>query len=77
MKADYQTKLTLTIARLLKAHKPQMLKNHSLEAYKHYEEMHKIYREIDSMGYEEMPVEIYRKWMEHVIHEKEKKGRNR
>lgn len=75
MKADYQTKLTLTIARLLKAHKPQMLKNHSLEAYKHYEEMHKIYREIDSMGYEEMPVEIYRKWMEHVIHEKEKEGK--
>ena len=73
--ANYQTTLTLTIARLLEARKPLELKNHSPEAYRHYERMQELYRGIDSMGYEEMPVEIYRKWMEHVIHEKEKEGK--
>ena len=45
---------------------PETLKKISPEAYKHYEHMHKLYKEIDNSGYEDMPKEIYARRLRHV-----------
>lgn len=66
MEADYETRLTLEIARLLNARHPEALKRISPEAYKHYEHMHELYKEIDNSGYEDMPKGIYARWLRHV-----------
>jgi hypothetical protein len=41
---DYQTRLALTIAGLLNAKNPDILKEKSPKAYKHFERMHELYR---------------------------------
>lgn len=38
--------------------------------------MQELYKKIDSSGYEDMPVEIYEKWLKHVAREKEKERKN-
>lgn len=38
--------------------------------------MQELYKEIDSSGYEDMPVEIYERWLKHVAREKEKEQKN-
>ena len=45
---------------------PETLKKISPESYKHYEHMHKLYKEIDNSGYEDMPKEIYARRLRHV-----------
>lgn len=72
LEGAYESRLTLEIARLLKASDPGTLKHLSPEAYKHYEQMHEIYDKIEKLGYEEMPDDVYRRWLEHVEREKEK-----
>ncbi|WP_291585801.1 hypothetical protein [Bacteroides sp.] len=66
MEANYETRLTLEIARLLNAPNPETLKRISPEAYKHHERMHQLYKEINDSGYEDMPKEIYARWLRHV-----------
>lgn len=66
MEANYETRLTLEIARLLNAPNPETLKRISPKAYKHHERMHQLYKEIDDSGYEDMPKEIYARWLRHV-----------
>ena len=44
----------------------ETLKKISPEAYKHYEHMHKLYKEIDNSGYEDMPKEIHARRLRHV-----------
>lgn len=72
LEADYETRLTMEVARLLNAPNPQVLKEKCPEAYRHYERMHEIYNKIDDTGYEEMPENVYQRWLEHVEREKEK-----
>ena len=66
MEADYETRLTLEIARLLNTPNPEMMRKVSPDAYKHYERMQELYKEIDDSGYEDMPQEIYERWLKHV-----------
>jgi len=66
MKAFYEERLTLTLAKLLEAPKPEMMKEKSPEAYKHYENMQVLYKEIDDLGYEKLPAGIYERWLEHI-----------
>lgn len=77
LKADYQTYLTLTIANLLKAPTPEILQQKSPEAYSQYEKMIELYRKIDDLGYEELPDNIYAKWLDYIAKQKEKLERNR
>lgn len=72
MKSAYQTRLTLTLAYLLQSKNPDRMKELSPEAYKHYELMQAQYKEIDDMGYEELPVAVYALWLDHIAREKEK-----
>lgn len=72
LKSIYQTRLTLTLAHLLNAPKPDMMKQLSPDAYKHYELMQAQYKQIDDMGYEEIPIAIYGLWLDHIAKEKEK-----
>lgn len=76
MEADYETRLTLEIARLLNIRNPEILKKVSPEAYKHYERMHELYKEIDDSGYEKMPKEIYARWLRHVDKLKKEESKN-
>ena len=66
MESNYQTRLTLEIARLIGAHNPEELKKASPDAYKHYQHMIRLYKELDDSGYEEMPKEIYERWLRYV-----------
>lgn len=66
MEANYETRLTLEIARLLNIRSPEVLKTVFPKAYKHHERMHELYKEIDDSGYEDMPKEIYERWLRHV-----------
>lgn len=65
-KAAYQTRLTLTLAYLLRAKNPEEMKEKSPEAYKQYERMLALYKQIDDVGYEELPDNVYSQWLEHV-----------
>jgi hypothetical protein len=71
-KAFYQTRLTLIIANLFDAKNPDILKEKSPKAYKHFEKMHELYKQIDDLGYEELPTEIYANWLKYLASEKEK-----
>jgi len=77
LKAEYQTRLTLTIANLLKAPTPEILKQLSPEAYKHYEKMNELYRQIDNLGYEEFPDDLYAKCLDYIATQKEKSEQNK
>jgi hypothetical protein len=72
MKAVYEERLTLTLARLLEAPKPEIMKEKSPRAYSHYEKMQALYKQIDGMGYEELPASIYAKWLDYLNTQKEK-----
>lgn len=72
LKSAYQTRLTLTLAHLLNAPKPEIMQQLSPEAYKHFELMQAQYKKIDDMGYEEIPVAVYALWLDHIAKEKEK-----
>lgn len=72
LEAEYETRLTLTLAHLLQAPHPDMMKEKSPEAYRHYERMQALYRQIDDLGYEELPEEIYADWLKYIAKEKER-----
>lgn len=77
MKAAYETRLTLTIAQLLEAQNPDMLRDKSPEAYKHFERMQELYGQIDDLGYEELPPELYASWLDYIAKQKEIHQNNR
>ena len=77
LKAAYEERLTLTLAKLLKAPKPEMMKEKSPEAYKHYVNMQTLYNQIDNLGYEELPAGIYAKWLEHINDLKAKENKRK
>lgn len=66
LKSAYQTRLTLTLAQLLQAPNPGIMQELSPEAYKHYELMQAQYKEIDNLGYEELPLGVYAMWLDHI-----------
>lgn len=75
MKAFYEERLTLTLAKLLQTPKPEMMQQKSPEAYKHYENMHELYNQIDNLGFEELPDGIYARWLEHINRLKNKEDK--
>lgn len=77
LKAFYEERLTLTLAKLLEAPKPEVMKEKSPEAYKHYENMQILYNQIDNLGYEELPASLYAKWLEHINKLKAKGNKQR
>lgn len=72
LRSAYQTRLTLTLGHLLNASNPDIMKKLSPEAYKHFELMQAQYKEIDDMGYEEIPIAVYGLWLDHIAKEKKK-----
>ena len=77
LKASYETRLTAIIAHLLNAQNPDMLKEKSPEAYNRHIRKHELYKQIDALGYEEMPPEIYSDWLRHISKQKENHENNR
>ena len=71
-KSEYERRLTFTLAKLLDAPKPEILKQKSPEAYTHFEKMHALYNQIDNLGYEELPEDLYARWLKHIESEKVK-----
>jgi len=72
LKSVYQTRLTLTLVRLLNAPEPEILKEQFPEVYRHYELMLAQYKKIDDTGYEELPKSVYAIWLDHIAKEKKK-----
>jgi hypothetical protein len=77
MKAAYEERLTLTLAKLLDAHKPEVMKEKSPQAYRHYEKMQALYSQIDGLGYEELPAGIYGRWLDYLTKQKEKSRKDK
>ena len=77
MKAFYEERLTMTLARLLQAPKPEMMQQKSPEAYKHYENTQALYNQIDNLGYEQTPDAIYASWLEHINDLKAKENKQK
>ncbi len=71
-RSAYETELTLTLAQLLRTPTPANMKEEYPEAYKHFELMLSLYKQIDATGYEELPADLYARWLDHVAKEKEK-----
>jgi len=78
MEAFYEQRLTLTLAKLLDAKQPEIMKEKSPEAYRHFEKSQAIYDKIDNLGYEKLPEGIYATWLEHInkLKAKEDKRKN-
>ena len=72
LRANYEESLTLTLAHLLDAKKPEIMKEKSPEAYKHYEKMQELYKQIDDKGYEELPDGVYARWLDYIGKQKAK-----
>lgn len=72
LKASYEENLTLTLAYLMDAKKPEVMKEKSPESYKHYEKMQSLNKQIDDLGYEDLPDRIYASWLAHIAKMKEK-----
>jgi len=77
MKAFYEERLTMTLANLLQAPKPEMMHQKSPEAYKHYEKTQVLYNQIDNLGYEETPDAIYATWLQHINDLKAKENKRK
>ena len=76
LEANYETRLTMEVARLLNIPTPKLMREMCPEAYKHYEHMQEIYRKIDDTGYENISPEVYDRWLKHIEQEKEKEKRH-
>jgi hypothetical protein len=72
LKSVYEERLTLTLARLLDAQNPEIMKTKLPDAYQHYEKMQALYKQIDDLGYEELPDDLYAVWLEYIAKQKEK-----
>lgn len=66
LKAAYEERLTLTLAKLLDAPKPEVMQQKSPESYKHFLKLQELNQQIDNLGYEELPTGIYERWLQHV-----------
>ncbi len=72
LKARYQQRLTMAIAQYLNAPRPEIMKQKSPQAYKHYEKWLQLDAQITDMGYEDVPQAVYTRWMDYVETQKEK-----
>ncbi len=77
LKAFYEERLTLTLAKLLDAQKPEMMQQKSPESYKHYVNMQELYNQIDNLGFEKLPDGIYARWLEHINNLKAKENKQK
>lgn len=72
LKSVYETRLTLTLVKLLGTPPPDELKDISPETYGHYQNMLSLYGQIDDLGYEELPENLYARWLDYIAKEKAK-----
>jgi len=77
MEAFYEQRLTLTLAKLLDAKKPEIMKEKFPQAYRHFEKSQALYDKVDNLGYENLPEGIYARWLEHINKLKEKEKENK
>lgn len=42
------------------------------EAYTRFEQMQALYKQMDDLGYEELPSDLYQRWLDHIAKEKAK-----
>lgn len=68
----YQTRITLVLAQLLNAPNPDIMKDVLPEAYQHFVLMKAQHKEIDDLGYEDLPEDLYAQWLAHIAKEKAK-----
>lgn len=77
LQAAYESRLTMTLAKLLEAPKPEIMLQKSPEAYKHFLKLQELNQQIDNLGYEELPNGIYERWLEHINRLKDKENKQK
>jgi len=77
LKAAYESRLTMTLAKLLDAPKPEIMLKKSPESYKHFLKLQELNLQIDNLGYEELPNGIYERWLEHIKRLKDKENKRK
>ena len=75
LQAAYESRLTMTLAKLLDAPKPEIMLQKSPESYKHFLKLQELNQQIDNLGYEELPNGIYERWLEHINRLKDKENK--
>lgn len=71
LKSDYQTYLFFYVFDQLGRPPVEKLPNYP-KAYELFKKMHEIYGQLDTLGFEQMPEEIYQKWLQSFETEKSK-----
>lgn len=77
LQAAYESRLTMTLAKLLDAPKPEIMLQKSPESYKHFLKLQELNQQIDNLGYEELPNGIYERWLEHINRLKDKDSKQK
>lgn len=77
LQAAYESRLTMTLAKLLDAPKPESMLQKSPESYNHFLKLQELNQLIDNLGYEELPNGIYERWLEHINRLKDKESKQK
>ena len=77
LKFEYEKQLILALAYLLGAKDIDILIQRLPEVNSHIEELSKISKQIDDLGYEDVPPELYAIWIDYITKQKEKAAQNK
>jgi len=72
LKSEYETRLIRALGYLYGAENTDILLERCPESAKHFEKREMLYKQIDDLGYEDLPAELYARWLEHIAKEKAK-----
>lgn len=73
LRSDYQTYLFFYVLEQLGRPPVEQLPNYP-KVYELFLKMHEIYGEVDALGFEQMPEEVYQKWLQSFETEREKQS---
>jgi hypothetical protein len=76
-KFGYNKHLVLALAHILEAKNEDILLQKLPEALGYIEEMGKVVKQIDDLGYEDTPPELYAIWLDYIAKQKEKLEQNK
>ena len=77
MQSEYETRLIMTLAYLYDAENIDILLEKCPEVAKHFEKQQMMYQQIDDLGFEELPVDLYEIWLQHVSKLREESDRQK
>ena len=72
IKSNYETARFMYVVEQMGKQPLDSIKAHNPRAYKLYEERNKIYKQVDDLGYRDMPADAYQDWLKSMDKESQK-----